>query len=119
MVSFNNPFNDSVPSSFPITGSRFIAPFWANIDIRGTGNIYYRQITDPDPIDFFVYVVQYELIRDFLPGYDYFTLTNLVIITWDAVGYHPQRTDEVKITNISSVYNYSVFYCTVRKYVYC
>ena len=95
MISFNRPFNYSVPSSFPITGDRFIAPFWANIDIRRTGNIYYRQIYDFHHDYDLLYITSY-IIRDTFPGYDHFRVTNLFVITWDAVGYHPLHSDKVK-----------------------
>ena len=94
VISFNSPFNNPIPSSFPLYGTRLIVPFWANIDIKGTGAVYYRQTTYFNSYDI---IVAGYLIRHHLPRYKYFEVESVLIITWDTVGYHSQHTDKVGI----------------------
>ena len=69
---------------------KLIAPYWADVDTRGTGNIYYRQTTDPSILS----VVTSE-IRAAFPVSN--SITNLFIATWDAVGYFNQETAKVRL----------------------
>ena len=90
-MSLNERFLDDTPIQFPFY-SNVIAPYWADIDISGTGNVYYRQTNDPDLLDRAT-----REIKAAFSVHEHFTVANLLIITWDAVGYYPQRTDKVTI----------------------
>ena len=47
VVSLDSRFTSSYVRSLPLTGTdKIMAPFWANVDTRGTGQIFYRQTTD-------------------------------------------------------------------------
>ena len=70
--------------------SRFVAPYWADVDTRGTGAIYHRQTTDPSLL-----ARATSEIRGAFPGYLY-EITNLFIATWDKVGYYLLGTDKVR-----------------------
>ncbi|XP_075462782.1 uncharacterized protein LOC142498158 [Ascaphus truei] len=49
LLSFNTSIGTFTPSALPVTdGNPFLAPFWADVDNRVAGDIYYRQSTDPD-----------------------------------------------------------------------
>ena len=67
-----------------------MAPYWVNIDIRGTGDVYYRQTTNRT----LLVQVASDLQSSF-PEYQNLTITNLLIVTWDSVGYYDMNTDKV------------------------
>ena len=71
-------------------GYPFIAPYWADVDIRGTGEIFYRQSTDPNLLDRASREIQFAL--SLTHSID---IKNLLIVTWNAVGYYYQKTDKV------------------------
>ena len=76
----------------PINGARFIAPYWADTDLRGIGQVYYRQTNDPALLARATNDIQraYRLSQNVI-------VTNLVIVTWDAVGYYSFGTDKVRL----------------------
>ena len=102
IVSFVYPFDDSVIHPLPLTGNnnKIIAPYWADVDTRGTGNIYYRQTTDPG----FLNTVT-EQIRTAFPNSQVVSVDNILIATWDRVGYYPERTDKVNNSVIFLIQN--------------
>lgn len=63
-VTFNDPLWQYSADGFPIS-TPMIAPFWADVDTRQGGMIYYK------------------------------ILDNAIIITWDQVGYFSQQTDKL------------------------
>ena len=67
-----------------------MAPYWANIDIRGAGDVYYRQTTNRTLLA----QVANNLQSGF-PEYQNLTITNLLIVTWDSVGYYDMNIDKV------------------------
>ena len=71
----------------------FIAPFWADADTRRTGQIFYRHSTDPNLL-----MRATSEIRYGIPSSDNLTITNLLIATWDSVGYYSLNIDKVSIT---------------------
>ena len=66
-----------------------MAPYWANVDTRGTGKIFYRQSTDPSLLARATSEIR--LVSKNV------TITNLFIATWDAVGYYSRKTDKVNL----------------------
>ena len=46
VISFNRPWNLLPPVSFPINDEDIIAAYWTNIDIRNSGNVFFRESTD-------------------------------------------------------------------------
>ena len=84
-------FDSSTPRSFPLRESeKIIAPYWADVDTSETGNIYYRQTTDPSLL-----ARATSEIRAAVPTSQNVTITNLLIATWDRVGYYYRGTDKV------------------------
>ena len=88
----NNSYNAYIPRALPVNGARFIAPYWADTDLRGIGQVYYRQTNDPALLARATNDIQraYRLSRNVI-------VTNLVIVTWDAVGYYNFGTDKVRL----------------------
>ena len=78
-------------NAFPLDGGRrFVAPFWADVDTRGSGNVWYRVSTSQTMLD-----KAYKDIRDAFPLEPEFTPTELVIVTWEKVGYFDSKSDKV------------------------
>ena len=88
----NSSYNAFIPRALPVNGARFIAPYWADTDLRGTGQVYYRQTTDP----VLLARATNEIQRAFPLSRNVFVI-NLVIVTWDAVGYFSLGTDKVRL----------------------
>ena len=91
IISLDDRFTDS--SSEPLLLSdndKIIAPFWADVDTRGIGDIFYRQTKDS------IFLNRATgLIRAAFPAAK--NVTDLFIATWDNVGYFSQNTDKVSI----------------------
>ena len=90
VISFNSRYNVRTPLSLPLSETRqIIAPYWADVDTRGTGRIYYRQTSDPNLL-----LKATSQIRQGYPKSQ--NTTNLLIATWNAVGYYRNKTDKVR-----------------------
>ena len=87
----NNRFNSWTPVLLPITNVQLIAPYWADFDLRTTGNIFYRQTRDPALLDRATNEIQAAF-----PASENVKVINLVIVTWDSVGYFRNGTDKVR-----------------------
>ena len=91
IISIDSPFTSPSPSPLPLFGTnKIIAPYWGDVDTRGTGQIFYRQTTDITLLD--------RVSRQLQATYSLslnVTITNLFIATWDAVGYYYMGTDKV------------------------
>ena len=91
VISFGSHYNVCTPMSLPLDGTdKIIAPYWADVDTRGTGNIYYRQTTDPNLL-----ARATSEIGAAFPTSLNNTISNLLIATWDRVGYYNNGIDKV------------------------
>ena len=91
VVSFNTNFSAYTPRSLPLNGTdKIIAPYWADVDIRGNGIIYYRQTTDPSLLTRATSEIRaaFSLSQNFMAKH-------LLIVTWNAVGYFYSQFDKV------------------------
>jgi len=110
VISFGSRFNVRTPQSFPLNGSNeIIAPYWADVDISGTGNIYYRQTADPSLL-----AKATREIRAAFPEARNVTILNLLIATWDKVGYYYNNNDKVIVyTTCIACKLYYLWYYTI------
>ena len=91
VISIDSSFTSSSVHSLPLSGTqKIIAPYWADVDTRGTGQIFYRQTTDPRLL-----ARASSEIQAAYPLSQNITITNLFIVTWDAVGYYHYKIDKV------------------------
>ena len=96
VISFNSRYNVRTPLSLPLSGTyRIIAPYWADVDIREIGQIYYRQSTDPSLL-----ARASREIQAVFPSSRNVTIRNLLIATWDDVGYYSQNDDKVCMSSL-------------------
>ena len=93
IISFSSRYNVRTPLSFPLRSSSamLIAPYWADVDTRGTGDVYYRQSTDPSLLA----RATSEIIAAF-PSSRNVTIKSLLIATWFNVGYYSRNADKVQ-----------------------
>ena len=91
VISFTRAVSAFTPEPFPLgNGLQLIAPYWADVDTRGTGQVWYRETANPDLLN----RAQREIRRVFSTQ-ENFVPINLFIATWDHVGYYDNRTDKV------------------------
>jgi len=64
-VSFSNPYSTFTPSGFPVNDFPMLAPFWADVDTRSGGQVFYKM----EP--------------------------SRVTVIWNAVGYFSNHTDKL------------------------
>ena len=100
----HNSYNSWNPQLLPLSGNSFIAPYWADFDLRGTGEVYYRQTKDP--------ILLARATNEIQTAFSiphHVVVTNLFIATWDAVGYYNLHTDKVRLLciNITAFIVYS------------
>ena len=93
ILSFNFFYNPRTPLSLPLR-EKIIAPYWADVDTREVGKIFYRQSSDPDLLT----KAANDISKAF-PMSQNVTVTNLMIATWDAVGYYFRNGDKVRSYN--------------------
>ena len=90
IISLESTYNPNAPISFPLNFRYIIAPYWADVDLRGAGQVYYRQTTDPALLHRAA-----DQIQAAFPTSQNQTITSLLIVTWDSVGYYDSNTDKV------------------------
>ena len=83
-------YNEYIPKPLPISEFGFIAPYWADVDLRGSGDVYYRQTTDP-----ILLARACNEIQRAYPSSQ--SVTNLLIVTWSIVGYYNSNADKVSL----------------------
>jgi len=91
-ISFSSAVSSFASTAFPLDGSRkLVAPYWSDVDTRGTGTIYYHESILNELL-----TRASEEIRNAFPA-NQFSATMLFIVTWDHVGYYNSRTDRVRV----------------------
>ena len=90
-LSFNNGFYDSSPDPFPIS-TPLIAPFWTDLYTGYFGSLWYRVTRDSDVIE----RIKEEVASAF-PELTTFSATEVVIATWDHVGYCCSPSSPVRL----------------------
>ena len=91
IISLDNWFTAYFAEPFPLNDTvKVIAPYWADVDTTGTGQIFYRQSTDPSLL-----ARASSDIKAAYPLLQNDVITHLFIATWDAVGSYYGGTDQV------------------------
>ena len=94
IISFSAPVTLVTPDPFPLSGDLtdvpLIAPYWADVDTTGTGTVWHREDNDPQLL-----ARARDDIRAAFTNQSSFVPTQLLIATWDHVGYFNNRTDRV------------------------
>ena len=93
-ISFTTPVGQYTPDEFPLETLAIIAPYWADVDTRGTGSVWYRETTNDVLLGRARDAIQSVFLDTNVDG---FSLTLLFIATWDHVGYYDSHVDKVHI----------------------
>ena len=89
-LSFTTSISEYTDDQFPTdTGYKTIAPFWADVDTTGIGNVTYRVTTDADLLR-----RANDHVRRGFPDKT-FSSNYLFIATWDHVGFWDAQTRKV------------------------
>ncbi|XP_019854776.1 PREDICTED: protein mesh-like isoform X3 [Amphimedon queenslandica] len=117
VISFIAPVHAYNPQPFPLDNSPLISPFWANVDIRlpdgyvpgsPRGHVWYRATSDIST----VLSVREEVIQYFSNDQD-FVPNEILIATWDNVGYYNKKTDKTNtfqcVLATNGVTSYAMF----------
>ena len=80
------------PERFPLSYAvPVIAPFWADVDTEGTGNVWYGQTIREDML-----MKVKEIVAKAFPSHPPFNASEVLFIaTWDKVGYYSSHIDKV------------------------
>lgn len=98
MLSFNAPIWQWTPQRLPIVSNNpFLGVFWADVDNRVAGDIYYRNSTDPEL-----------MTRATSDIRTYFQHTNFTagwafVATWDRVAFYGSSGDKVSFRFLSMI----------------
>lgn len=98
LLSFGGPVVQFDPSPFPLQGLEVIAPYWADVDTRGSGTVFYRETNDADLLARIA-----NCLQESYPGLNSTGTLNptlLFIVTWDNVGYFDQNSDRVSLRRV-------------------
>ena len=107
IISFNSPYNVRTPLPLPLSGTqKIIAPYWADVDTRGTGQIFYRQTTNATLL-----ARATSEIRAAFPTSENVTIQSLLIATWSSVGYYSSNFD--KVCTYSTYIAYLILPCSI------
>lgn len=91
ILSFDEAISQFTPQSFPLgDGRMIIAPYWADVDTRGTGRVWYRETFEASLLARAKNEIRAAFINQI-----FFEPTTLFIATWDHVGYYSGKTDLV------------------------
>ncbi|XP_059833768.1 alpha-tectorin-like [Hypanus sabinus] len=90
VISFVVPVSQYTSTAFPLPDGRaFIAPFWADVDNRLGGNVYYRESTEEALLQRATADV-----RKYSPGIE-FQARWVFVATWDNVAYYGSQSSKV------------------------
>lgn len=98
IISFGLPESAFNPQAFPLptrlSAIPLIAPYWADVDTRGTGRVWFRETNKPELLS----RARDDILRRdplIFPQVNRFDPSSLLIATWDHVGYYDMNTDKV------------------------
>ena len=100
MISFLENVEQYTPESFPLGNDRrIIAPYWADVDVRNGGHVWYRQTEDASLLQ----RATNEVARVFAVDFRFtpFSATWLLIVTWDRVAFY--NAHSFNFENVSTI----------------
>ena len=97
MISFIEPVPQFSPDPFPLSDRYLISPYWADVDIRGIGEVFFKESTDPSLLAQANDIIQSATVAR---GLSRFNPRWMLIATWDNVGYFSTHTDMVNSSSI-------------------
>ena len=93
VISFKRPLNLFTVTSFIVDNEDVIAPYWTDIDITYTGNVFFRESTEDEILDEItneIRNVNYLRLADFKAYWAF-------IVTWDQVVQNSNFSNNQKV----------------------
>jgi len=87
------------PRPFPFRGAPMIAPYWADVDTRGTGSVYYKSSTSSSDLNRAAGLISSTYRTSFRPNRVY-------VVTWYRVGAYYRSRSPVSFVFHSHVMQY-------------
>lgn len=98
LLSFNNELSSSTSSPFPLDYPA-MAAFHANIDLRGSGQVFYRESADPRILS-----QATGLVSRFYPRFrGRYAATAVFVATWYQVGYYKKNADRTNTFQVAII----------------
>ncbi len=97
-MSFEGPYEEHEVCTFPCITVPAIAPYWADLDFRFRGRIYYRSTQDAGILEQVA-----EMIANVNPGLNDYQPTEALIVTW----FEAMLTPDVSFFQLSSLFKTS------------
>ncbi|XP_063272925.1 sushi, nidogen and EGF-like domain-containing protein 1 isoform X3 [Prinia subflava] len=105
VVSFGTMVPEFTPQPFPLLGNRpFVAPYWADVDTRLGGDVFYRQSRDPQLLA----RLAQDLAPAVPPGDPPPQPTWAFVATWDRVAYFGAASDKAGFNSGDEIHYYNV-----------
>ena len=99
LISFNSslPSPNHTPQTFPLANNPVVAPFWADVDTRGTGKVWIRETNSS--------IILNRAREHIQKAFEFdnpicFQPQPAFISTWDGVGYYDSQTDLVSTVRV-------------------
>lgn len=84
VISFLRTVSTYTPDPFPLDGDRrLVAIFWADVDTRNGGKVWYRESTNRTMLE-----RASQEVKDYFPRFFDFQAAWVFIATWDNVAYY-------------------------------
>ena len=83
------------PRRFPFRGAPMIAPYWADVDTRATGAVYYNSSTSSYDLRRAGSLISSRYCTTFRP-------TSLYIVTWYRVGAYYRSRSPVSVSSLQA-----------------
>ena len=94
IISFQLRFTEYIPRRFPLNNHiPLIAPFWDDVDITRSGNIFFRQTSNAIPLQ-----RARDQLQELFPSSGIFIPTTMFIATWDRVAPYFGRSEELQVS---------------------
>lgn len=109
IVSFDLPFLFYIPTPLPTSSSVirkkfFVAPYWADVDLRSEGDVRYQtfEITSEDEEE----TQQLQAVNDYISAEENIDFTGIwmLLVEWDGVHPFPQGGDQPQVNDDAHAY---------------
>ena len=111
LISFRNGVSQYTPQPFPLQNIIGVSPFWTDIDIRGGGSVFYREILDINQLK----EIAFEIRRAFPLFYNYIP-TWAYVTTWYQVPEYGRNTPSINNTFQAIIATNGIYSFTIYNY---
>jgi len=77
LISFNDSYTQGRTTKIPAENDVIIAPYWTDLDITDGGNVFFKETTQPELLDY----ISTE-VKSVAPSFTHFEAHWALIVTW-------------------------------------